>query len=549
MTKRLQFILIVTIGLFYSNSALALNIQYGSILGFKGDQALVQYYEIEIKNNFLCSFSNGICAKTTRKTFGSIPSTSPSQKTRNSLEKIHADYITLSPYKNLLAYYFGPTPTKPERTFVVQNLNTKKKYTTPIENTNWDLISDKVKLFDFLPDKKTVLYLDDKDGAAAIYSADTTKSIKGVLSGVKLPTNAYVINNFLVYNSKTLYYIGNTETNPYIWSLYKYNFSTKQETKIDDFISQTGPLYKNGNYIIYEHLEANGYGPKIYNTSTGSLSVFQIPGINAKENISNEEIININGTYSILMKPENVNGQISYPLLIWLHGGPYRQNGYGYDSFHSYGIYDSILDLIKNNNTLVLKLDYHGSSGFGRAYSESIKDNVGIADVNDVVNAVNNLKTKYNISNVYLAGNSYGGYLALKSLVEHPELFTSVMSINGVTDWQSLLIKLGTSIFNVHFNGLPNSSNQYIYDQASIINKIQNLGGQKIYIVQGQSDTTIPPWQATFLVDKLKAQNKNITFIPYLNENHVFKYKKNIDDLCTKFFALMDKVPDPECLK
>ncbi len=55
------------------------------------------------------------------------------------------------------------------------------------------------------------------------------------------------------------------------------------------------------------------------------------------------------------MNPNNYDLNKPYTLLIWLHGGPYRQTSYGYHPFHSYGIYDSILELLRKDNTNIPK--------------------------------------------------------------------------------------------------------------------------------------------------------------------------------------------------
>ena len=165
----------------------------------------------------------------------------------------------------------------------------------------------------------------------------------------------------------------------------------------------------------------------------------------------------------------------------------------------------------------------------------------------DLMEAVSFLKNQYNISNIYLSGNSYGGYMVLKAVVEHSDTFKSVTSINGVTDWESLLARMKTSIFNKDFDGIPSSSNKNLYDQASIISKINNLSNQKIEIIQGGSDNTIPPWQSVLLYDKLKAANKNVNLTTYKGEDHVFRFKKNIDNICVKLMQMVGVKNTKEC--
>ena len=185
----------------------------------------------------------------------------------------------------------------------------------------------------------------------------------------------------------------------------------------------------------------------------------------------------------------------------------------------------------------------------GRKYSESIKESVGKGDIEDVMEATKYMKNQYKISDTYLAGNSYGGYMSLKSIVEYPDTFKGIFSINGVTDWESLLVKMQTSIFNTHFNGLPNNTNRSLYDQASIINKISNLENQRIEIIQGEADRTVPLWQATLLNGKLKDANKNVNLTTYKGEDHVFANKKNIGNVCVKLFGLLNIQADKECTK
>jgi len=144
-------------------------------------------------------------------------------------------------------------------------------------------------------------------------------------------------------------------------------------------------------------------------------------------------------------------------------------------------------------------------------------------------------------------GNSYGGYMALRTLVEHPTSLAGVVSINGVTDWESLLNKMQTSIFNTQFNGLPNLENRNLYDQASIINKIGNVDNQKIGIIAGIADRTIPFNQAQVIYEKLKDMGKNVTLVAYPGEDHVYKRKDTIQSLCREMFTFVEIEIDPKC--
>ena len=532
------------------SNAYALDIQYGTILGTKGSTFLVQYYGIGKKQNFICSVTSNICTKTKKTNLGTPPSSKISESVQSELQTKNASHITVSPSATMVAYYIGGDYLHPQRVYTLRNLTTNKEVTVSDSVSYWDLVNDSARVFAFSPDEKKLIYLDDKDGTLSLYSTNTQGNSDGTITSTKLKTTAYQVCDFIFTDANTLYYTGNTKENPYVWSLYSYNLKTNSQKVLAKNISYQDPLRHIGSAIVFNQLQAKGYGPALYTIATQKVHEFSIPNIDTKNTIAHEEVIESGDVHGVLMTPTKIKASKKYPLLIWLHGGPYRETSLMYHPLHSYGIYDSILELLRKNNVIVLKLDYPGSFGYGRQYAEGIQSAVGKTDVAEVMDALTYIKNRYpNIDSSYLAGNSYGGYLSLKTLVEHPSDFTGVVSINGVTDWASLLEKLKTSIFNTHFNGLPNPSNQALYDQASILNKIPNLTEQKIEIIQGQSDRTIDPAQAELLYTALIQQQKNVSIVRYPNEDHVFREKKTISDLCVQLFHFTGTPVDSGCSK
>lgn len=545
--SKLKYLFILII-LFTSVSSIeALDIQYGSINGYKGNDVLVEYYDIGKKSDYICNILNYKCSPTKKTILGKTNSLIIKASIKKELKDKKALHITLSKKNNWLAYYITTKEGDNTRTYIIKNIKNNNNYAISSNVNYWDLVDEQKKVFEFSPDEKTLIYLDDKDGFMSLYKVDLNSLSNGKIESVKINTGAYNINNFIYDDYSNIYYVGNSKDNPYKWSLYHLDLKINKEDIVESYVSYTDPIIKIGSTLIFNRLQEKGYGPEIYNIKTKKIAQFKIPKISTKINIQNEEYIKVGNSNAVVMTPLNYDGRKTYPLLIWLHGGPLRQTSLGYHPYHSYGIYDSILKLLQRNEVIILKLDYRGSFGNGRDYSDKIKGSVGNGDIDDVMEALKYMKNKYHISDTYLSGNSYGGYMSLKAVVENPESFKGVFSINGVTDWESLLIKMKTSIFNTPFNGLPNALNRKLYDQASIINKISNLGSQRIEIIQGEADDTIPLWQASLLYNKLKEVGKNVNLVTYKKENHVFKEKKNIGDICVRLFGLIGIKPDKEC--
>lgn len=548
--RKLNYSIILFLFIATFHTTHALDVEYGTILSVKGTSLLVQYYGVGKKQNYICVVTSRKCTPTKKVTLGITPTPKVNNTVMQELKDKKAGYITFSPVGNLLAYYRGGTDEAPTRTYTLRDLTTKIEYTIGTSSTSyWDLVEDQEKVFDFSPDATKLAYIDDKDGVMSIYSAPTAIPTSTSIVSTKLATLAYQVDDFIFSDNDTLYYVGNTKENPYLWSLYRYVLKTGVNTLIAKNVSYVDPLRKIGNTIVFNQLQAKGYGPALYNLSIKKVQQFTIPNISTKSKITNEEVIVTDTIHGVLMTPTKNDTSKTYPLVIWLHGGPYRQTSLEFHPYHSYGLYDSMLELLRKNNVIVLKLDYPGSFGYGRNYAESVKGSVGKADVDNVMTAITYAKNRYHISDTYLMGNSYGGYLSLKALVDHPDAFTGVMSINGVTDWESLLVKMKTSIFNTEFNGLPDLSNRSLYDTASIKNGIANIGSQKIAIIAGEADRTIPFWQATDLYAALKTANKDVTLVSYKGEDHVYKNKKTLSDLCKQMFTFIGKKVDKECSK
>ncbi len=544
---KLKYILILVL-LFTSTVKIeALDIQYGNIKGYKGSEVLIEYYGIGKRNNYICNITSSKCNPTKKTILGKADTPIFKNSIKLELKEKEANHAVLSKSGNWLAYYIPAKEPSNNRTYVLKNVKDNRNYIINGGVSYWDLVNEQKKIFEFSPDEKTLIYTDDKDDTLSLYKVDLRSLKDTKIESIKIETKAFNIGTFTLFDSENIYYVGNTKESPYEWSLYLLNLKTNKDKMIETYVSYLDSITKIGSSIVFNRLQEKGYGPEIYNPKINKISYFKIPNINTKKNIVNEKYIKIGNSDSIVMTPPSYDSKKTYPVLIWLHGGPLRQTSLGYHPYHSYGLYDAMLKLLQKNNVIIIKLGYRGSFGDGRAYSESIKGSVGKGDIEDVMGAVSYIKNQYHTNDIYLAGNSYGGYMSLKVVVEYPDTFKSVFSINGVTDWESLLVKMQNSIFNTQFNGLPNNTNRNLYDQASIINKIGNLGNQRIEIIQGEADRTIPPWQATLLANKLKEAKKNVNLVTYKGEDHVFANKKNISDVCVRMFGLVGIKADKEC--
>src|SRR3989344_3266783 len=346
-------------------------------------------------------------------------------------DQTRASRLTLSPEGKYLAYYIPGYTTSGKRTFVLWNLENDIKHEMMSKINYWDLLSEDLKLFDFSPDGSFLVYLDDREGFATLYKITLDGSSPLDINGTRVIPDNFTVNDFEVTDKSTLYVTANPE-NPLVWSLFRRDLTNGRMDKMADSASYSDNMAMIGKNLLFFRSTSSGIHPFIHNVSdytgekTAEKTFSSFSGAPAVGNSApvkdekNVKFLNTDKVKGVMLLPPKYNKKKTYPVLVWLHGGPYRQTSAGFHAYWGYGGYDEMVEEIRAEGAIVLKLDYTGSYGYGRDFAEQIKNNVGTKDVEDVVNAVEFAKSYSKVSKVYLMGNSYGGYLSLRATVEKP---------------------------------------------------------------------------------------------------------------------------------
>ncbi|MEX0672714.1 MAG: alpha/beta fold hydrolase [Candidatus Paceibacterota bacterium] len=241
--------------------------------------------------------------------------------------------------------------------------------------------------------------------------------------------------------------------------------------------------------------------------------------------------VEYNGRNAVLWEPEE--GNTTNTLFVWLHGGPKRQTSLSFHPYLSYAVYDAVLIELVESGASVLRLDYTGSEGYSAQDQERLVGNIGKVEVNDIVKATQSQASRDNIDKVHLIGNSYGGYLALRAITEEPDLFDSAISINGVTNWYTLLTAIPDSLFARYFNGAPDLHNLEQYFSASVFSGLPEVpDNTPILLFYGENDSTIPSAQSIDYHAYARTLGKNTTLVELPNESHILREDSSLQKLC-----------------
>ncbi len=208
------------------------------------------------------------------------------------------------------------------------------------------------------------------------------------------------------------------------------------------------------------------------------------------------------------------------PLIVLSHGGPTSAAS----SSFSLGI-----QFWTSRGFAVADVNYRGSTGYGRAYRDALKERWGVVDTEDCINAARHLVDEglADGRRAIIKGGSAGGYTTLCALVFH-DYFAAGASYYGVADAETLATD--THKFESRYlDGLigPYPEARDLYRQRSPIDYVNQLSCPVI-IFQGLEDEIVPPSQADAMVAALQANGVPHAYLPFPGEQHGFRIAANI---------------------
>lgn len=203
------------------------------------------------------------------------------------------------------------------------------------------------------------------------------------------------------------------------------------------------------------------------------------------------------------------------PLIVRTHGGPTAMAGPGLDLTTQYWT---------SRGIGVVFVNYSGSTGYGRAYRDRLRDRWGVVDVQDCVAVVEALVDRglADPARVAIAGGSAGGYTTLQALVS-TDVFAAGMSRYGIGDLETLA--RDTHKFESRYlDGLigpwPEARSTYL--ERSPIHHLDRLRTPML-ILQGLADAVVPPSQAHEMADAVRARHLPVAVVLFEGEGHGFR--------------------------
>src|SRR5271167_736100 len=192
----------------------------------------------------------------------------------------------------------------------------------------------------------------------------------------------------------------------------------------------------------------------------------------------------------ILYYPDNYKAGQSYPLIVWTHGGP---AGADHDQWAERWAYAP--NLMTQKGAFVLKTNYHGSTGYGLKFVESICcGKYYELEIPDIERGVDNLIAKGLVDpeQIGAAGWSNGSILSIQLTVTNPDRYKAAVVGAGDVEWLSdwANVDFGESFDHYYFGKTPLEDPQ-LYIEKSPLFKMDKVKTPTL-IFFGTIDRQVP---------------------------------------------------------
>jgi dipeptidyl aminopeptidase/acylaminoacyl peptidase len=134
--------------------------------------------------------------------------------------------------------------------------------------------------------------------------------------------------------------------------------------------------------------------------------------------------------YGFIVKPVGFDAKKKYPLAYLIHGGP--QGSFG-NHFH----YRWNPEIYAAKGYVAVMIDFHGSTGYGQAFTDAIRDDWGGKPFEDLQLGLAAVAKKYGFvddKRVCALGASYGGYMINWIAGNWPDRFKCLVNHDGNLD-------------------------------------------------------------------------------------------------------------------
>jgi dipeptidyl aminopeptidase/acylaminoacyl peptidase len=214
-----------------------------------------------------------------------------------------------------------------------------------------------------------------------------------------------------------------------------------------------------------------------------------------------------------------------HPVIIDIHGGPASQYRPQWSAFTQY--------LVNELGYVVVAPNVRGSSGYGRSFlklDDAALREDSVRDIGALLVWIGS-QPDLDRSKVVVMGGSYGGYMALASLVHYSDRLAGGVDVVGISNFVTFLNN--TAAYRRDRRRLEYGDERDPAMRAVLQNMspLTNAAAirKPLLIVQGINDPRVPVGESEQMMAKVRAGGGEVWYLAAKDEGHGFRKKANRD--------------------
>jgi dipeptidyl aminopeptidase/acylaminoacyl peptidase len=205
------------------------------------------------------------------------------------------------------------------------------------------------------------------------------------------------------------------------------------------------------------------------------------------------------------------------PVAFLIHGGP--QGSFGNSWSYRWNPW-----LFSAPGYASVSIDFHGSTGYGQAFTDAINRNWGGAPLEDLrlgLAAAGRQDRRIDTTNACALGGSYGGYMVNWIAGQWPEGFRCLVSHAGVFDLRAMSYETEELWFTEYEFGGPyyEPAAAEVMERWNPVRYVQNWRTPML-VIHGEKDFRIPYSQSLAMFNALQRRNVPSRLVMFPDENH-----------------------------
>jgi dipeptidyl aminopeptidase/acylaminoacyl peptidase len=279
-----------------------------------------------------------------------------------------------------------------------------------------------------------------------------------------------------------------------------------------------------GSRKIFYAFSTLGGPADLYAVGFAGGAVKQLTRVNqaalAQRKFGDYEQFNFDGAngdnvFGYVVKPPDFKRDQKYPVAFLIHGGPQG-------SFSNAWSWRWNAEAFAGAGYAVVMVDFHGSTGYGQAFTDSISGDWGGKPLEDLKLGLAAALKQYpwlDGDQVCALGGSYGGYMINWIAGQWPDRFKCLVSHDGIFDNRTMYYSTEELWFPEWENGGPEYRNPAAYAKHNPVDYVTKWKTPTL-VIHGQQDYRVPDSQGLSVFTALQRQGIPSELLYFPTENH-----------------------------